>query len=513
MKVVQYKSGNPPSIAHHLYASLYFFICILKRIFKMDGPMSISAMEAILLAVQQSLKAVPRNDYERQNCYNDNMGRLALVRERLSSFTGNKVASLLKRAGDLERDCNVARFQVAPSENGNAFALDFEEEGGDDEVDILQAHSALAEELRRAKLSQRSKGRGKERKENRRKGNNVDAATTVTSALPSQSEKFDKIPVEKVQDPRPLHIVRRYDGCPSDDIPTEAVSEGVCSLVEGTPMAAIEFHRTVEIEGQLCHCRVVLFRCVLLALAFGQPTDTERADISPRLLTSASDASLNEDYDEEEVADGDDLTALSKQLVAEYDEAQLEQEELERASTFPKECPPLLRERIRHLTALSWVVLLCHGGYFAGGVFVNGTCVVHKSFQRYVVRKKQGGKQSTAAKEGGSYGSIGSQIRAAQEVKWKADVRDILIRWRRHIDAANIILYAAPGPQNRSVLTDFSLLPAATSTMVANHNSPISVNDSRVHKVPLTSHRPNFEEVQRIYSTVSTCSIEYVLNE
>ncbi|EPY29008.1 hypothetical protein STCU_04771 [Strigomonas culicis] len=154
---------------------------------------------------------------------------------------------------------------------------------------------------------------------------------------------------------------------------------------------------------------------------------------------------------------------------------------------------------------------MCHGGYFAGGVFVNNKCITHKSFQRYVVRKKQGGKQSSNAKDGGgSYNSVGSQIRAAQEIKWRIDVCHILSAWRSVIEASHFIFYVAPGPQNVAVLTDFSSLPSSAQTSQLGA-SPVSLTDPRVRKVPLTTHRPNFEEVQRIYAELSQCHVSYCI--
>ncbi|KAH8604199.1 hypothetical protein ERJ75_001744300 [Trypanosoma vivax] len=142
---------------------------------------------------------------------------------------------------------------------------------------------------------------------------------------------------------------------------------------------------------------------------------------------------------------------------------------------------------------------------------MDGKPLVHKAFQRYVVRKKQGGKQSSNEKDSGSYGSIGSQIRRAQEIKWRIEVRDILLRWRHYINAAALVLYVAPGPQNRSVLMDFSTLPAVTMEHGEPAVSPINARDPRVHRAPLTTYRPSFQEVQRIYNTVSKCTVQYVV--
>ena len=36
------------------------------------------------------------------------------------------------------------------------------------------------------------------------------------------------------------------------------------------------------------------------------------------------------------------------------------------------------------------LVFLCHGGHFAGAVFLQSQCIAHKSIHKYVSRKKQG---------------------------------------------------------------------------------------------------------------------------
>jgi hypothetical protein len=221
------------------------------------------------------------------------------------------------------------------------------------------------------------------------------------------------------------------------------------------------------------------------------------------------------------------LRELSAQVVAAYDA----QEGLDAPSAFqygsggrgalPVACPagpvlPLLSQ----FSDAPWVIVICHGGFFAGGIFVRGQPVLHKCFQRYVVRKKQGGKQSS---QQGNFGSIGSQIRKAQEIKWAIDVKNILDDWRPLIDAAWAISYVAPGPENRRILTDFAgrqplkrdaaasalaakLRPALKTTLLTE--SPIDVmNDPRVHTAPLTTHRPTFLEVCRIHEVLSSCDM------
>jgi hypothetical protein len=201
----------------------------------------------------------------------------------------------------------------------------------------------------------------------------------------------------------------------------------------------------------------------------------------------------------------DIMMDLSQQLVAEYDAKSEDEQEKQFLKNLPTTLAPPLGY-LRLISTATWVVVMCHGGSFAGAVFVNTKPILHKAFHRYVVRKKQGGKQSSHEKGGGASNSAGGQIRKSQEIKWKVSVRDILCSWREHVDRAWVILYVAPGPDNRSILTDFSLLPASASSG-SREKSPIDMRDGRVRSAPLTTHKPTFKEVRRIFETVSRCTI------
>lgn len=191
-------------------------------------------------------------------------------------------------------------------------------------------------------------------------------------------------------------------------------------------------------------------------------------------------------------------------------------------------------QRLNMLATISiapWTVVLCHGGYFAGAVYVQGVPIIHKAFHRYTVRKKQGGKQSN---QEGIAGSAGSQIRKAQEKKFGEDVQVILDAWRGLIDASWFVFYAAPSPSNRKLLVTFN--PAVSRAAVQEKplmyeqasevgakagrggavpklrtsspdQSPLQFDDPRVHSVPMTTKRPVFAEVQRVYETLSRCTL------
>ena len=198
---------------------------------------------------------------------------------------------------------------------------------------------------------------------------------------------------------------------------------------------------------------------------------------------------------------------MAEELAQEYKDSSAEDDI---GTGLPTSLPQAV-PHFRNATDAPWTVLMCHGGYFAGAVFVNQKPVIHKAFQRYVVRRKAGGKQSKCDKTGGCMSSAGSQIRRHNELKWKVIVRDILLAWSDLIAQSWVILYVAPGPDNRGVLTDFTTLPVSMGGGNGKGvpKSPIDIKDPRVRSAPLTTHRPTFKEVTRIFETVSRCQIDY----
>jgi hypothetical protein len=329
-------------------------------------------------------------------------------------------------------------------------------------------------------------------------------------------------------------------------IPPDSL-KGSCDvrLVENSPLAELVCsHPVRDFDGRPVNVSITLYRAVLGCVGRGPPTalsseaqdqpSRTTAHVSPMPVLEpvavddleecvvSSEDSEDDGCQEQVVSErrrskvfakmGSDeydvLQDASTALVAEYS---TREEDVSAAEDMLGGLPKTLTPPLLHLLRLStapWIVVMCHGGYFAGAVFVESRPILHKAFQRYVVRRKQGGKQSSHDKGGGSGGSAGGQIRRAQEIKWKLTVRDILLAWRTYIDAAWVILYVAPGPDNRAILSDFSLLPPTANGQ--REKSPINTRDDpRVRSAPLTTHRPSFKEVRRIYETVSCCTIRH----
>ncbi|CBH14443.1 hypothetical protein, conserved [Trypanosoma brucei gambiense DAL972] len=508
----------------------------------------IAVVEKLLADTRVCLKIQPRNAYQAEGAYMSSMERLKEAREKISGFSGEYVDRLLKEVDELERAVNemiLARTNSVETLLG----VDFGEEEGEDGNDEA---TLVARELekKREEKKKRSKAKAKSKKTERKgkEGQEKETGDNVGVGPSSKPEETEhQVENEETTVVGEVKVLTTYADCKSRDIPQEVVGSGKCIPVLNTPLAHLLFDTVVEYDGCPCTVRVALHRAVVVALTFGRPpsstiesaneskveaTDSDNVGDGVVVLPEVDDnlakmlvdedllVDVESDENEDDVADGDaeddgGATAeLSKQLVAEFDAIQEEKKQEEEgggSKRLPSDISTKLWGSIRSFTFLPWVILMCHGGYFAGGVFIEGEPVAHKAFQRYVVRKKQGGKQSSNEKEGGSYGSIGSQIRRAQEIRWRVEVRDILMRWRNYINAAALVLYVAPGPKNRAVLTDFSTLPATTLENGERAVSPVNLRDPRVHKAPLTTHRPCFQEVQRIYGTVSTCTVDYVL--
>ncbi|GIM00643.1 hypothetical protein Vretimale_5511 [Volvox reticuliferus] len=150
----------------------------------------------------------------------------------------------------------------------------------------------------------------------------------------------------------------------------------------------------------------------------------------------------------------------------------------------------------------SWMVVLLRGGHFAATVFkaretrasniakndtdgLSGFDVVaHKTFHRYVVRAKAGGKQSSKDATGKYARSAGSRLRRYNEAALERDVQELLASWAAHVAAADLIFVHAPASNSRSLFSEdqTTLLPS----------------NPRLRRVPFVTHRPTFSETKRV---------------
>lgn len=185
-----------------------------------------------------------------------------------------------------------------------------------------------------------------------------------------------------------------------------------------------------------------------------------------------------------------------------------------------------LSQLVTATTPPLWVIIMLRGGHFAAAVLrarvpvpgsrtlgaplaPNATAsnrqqapadmpfevVDHKTFHRYVVRAKAGGKQSTKDGTGKFARSAGSRLRRYNELALERDIGELLTAWTQHLAAAQLIFVHAPSSNNKTV---FGASPGGVGT------GPLVATDPRVRRVPFMTQRPTFSEVKRVARLLST---------
>ena len=174
-----------------------------------------------------------------------------------------------------------------------------------------------------------------------------------------------------------------------------------------------------------------------------------------------------------------------------------------------------LRERLCRLQkdpGEKWLVVMQSGGHFSALIvqvasppagskasadgrnnfyFEKGVKELeHKSFHRYVVRAKSGGKQSTKDATGKFAKSAGSRLRRYNEEALHNDIVDLLQKWKPLIDECSLILVSAPGSK--------------VSALFSGENAPLDKMDCRVRRIPFVVRRPTLSEARRIVRLMLT---------
>ncbi|GAX75474.1 hypothetical protein CEUSTIGMA_g2917.t1 [Chlamydomonas eustigma] len=178
--------------------------------------------------------------------------------------------------------------------------------------------------------------------------------------------------------------------------------------------------------------------------------------------------------------------------------------------------PDSLQEQLKQLVSATastqlWVVIMLRGGHFAAAVLRRSRnaaaagarkfvldpagdpfeVVDHRTFHRYVVRAKAGGKQSS---KDGKFHSAGSRLRAYNEFALEKDVQELLHAWSPHLAAAQLIFVSAPSSNSKAVF----------GTAADRETSPLSSSDPRVRRVPFMTQRPTFSEVKRVVRVLAS---------
>ena len=166
-----------------------------------------------------------------------------------------------------------------------------------------------------------------------------------------------------------------------------------------------------------------------------------------------------------------------------------------------------------------WVVILARGGHFAATAF-DPTCFVtkketktltdlvpssaatsaRKTFHRYVVRAKAGGRQSGADGGGKTIKSAGSAARRANEAALEREIRELFLLdpvWRKTILNASLIFVSVSKTDERTLFSGGS-----------HEKAPLSRDDARVRRVPFATKRPTFNETRRVVGKLALVSFD-----
>lgn len=152
--------------------------------------------------------------------------------------------------------------------------------------------------------------------------------------------------------------------------------------------------------------------------------------------------------------------------------------------------PLLLNQNsLHHMIKLSKIiVILYQGGDFSSCYFERNELKDHKSFHKYIIRKKQGKKQSSNDR-GHHASSAGAQIRRENEKNLVADVKELVDSWSNYFKESELILIDIPDIKNRkSVLNELE-------------------NDKKVQNIPFSVPKANFENAKLVLEKVTKIKI------
>ncbi|KAF0687063.1 Aste57867_21144 [Aphanomyces stellatus] len=139
-------------------------------------------------------------------------------------------------------------------------------------------------------------------------------------------------------------------------------------------------------------------------------------------------------------------------------------------------------------SSFQWAVLLFRAGRFAGGVFRKDKVLVHKCFERYTTRRKQGGSQSAHDSAGGKAKSAGAQLRRYNEMALTHDISDLLTKWGPELDGCDRIFLGV----------------AKTSRGIFFDKTGLTTGDPRLRSVPFGTLRPTYDEVCRVRGVLAS---------
>ncbi|ETE70721.1 Ankyrin repeat and zinc finger domain-containing protein 1 [Ophiophagus hannah] len=139
---------------------------------------------------------------------------------------------------------------------------------------------------------------------------------------------------------------------------------------------------------------------------------------------------------------------------------------------------------------ISWVILMAGGGHFAGAVFRGNEILAHKTFHRYTVRARRGTAQGMRDAQGTMPKSAGASIRRYNEAALLKEIQELLASWTSYLKEAECIFLRAP--HNNQAL------------LFSSKHGPLQRGDPRIRRIPFSTRRATFREVERVHGTLSS---------
>lgn len=138
------------------------------------------------------------------------------------------------------------------------------------------------------------------------------------------------------------------------------------------------------------------------------------------------------------------------------------------------------------------LVLLARSGRFAGAVFVENTCLHHRTSTRYTVRRGQGKAQSSQDSQRRAK-SMGAQLRRAGEIELQNDITTTLMEWKWYIQQAALILISCPKTMKKCFFEGMDEI--------------WTKSDARVRRVPLDMGRPTYANVCLVHDVLMSVGV------
>ncbi|XP_026521359.1 ankyrin repeat and zinc finger domain-containing protein 1 isoform X1 [Notechis scutatus] len=139
---------------------------------------------------------------------------------------------------------------------------------------------------------------------------------------------------------------------------------------------------------------------------------------------------------------------------------------------------------------ISWVILMAGGGHFAGAVFRGNEILAHKTFHRYTVRARRGTAQGMRDAQGTMPKSAGASIRRYNEAALLKEIQELLMSWTSYLKEAECIFLRVP--YNNQAL------------LFSSKHGPLQRGDPRIRRIPFSTRRATFREVERVHGTLSS---------